>query len=87
MKYPQVLLAQYFPSLAIRTDLDSSGIRESVQVQTAQKHSGPEFQDPCHRAFSQARLKKPSPCKRRQSFNYVHQERVTERNTANSASE
>jgi hypothetical protein len=82
MKHPQVRLAQYFPFLAIRTDLNGSRIRESVQVQTAQELRGPEFQD----LFSQARLKKPSPSRRRPSFDYAHQERVTERNTANSAS-
>jgi hypothetical protein len=38
-KFPQVLLAQYFHFLAIRTDLNSSGNHKSVQVHTAQEHT------------------------------------------------
>jgi len=81
-KFPQVLLAQWLHFLAIRADLNSSGIHESVQVQTAQEHRGPEFQDSCYQLFHRRLLKKPSPSKRRQSFNYGHERRVTESKTA-----
>jgi hypothetical protein len=40
--------------------LNSSGIHESVQVQTAQKHSGPGFQEVLPSTFSQSLLKKSS---------------------------
>ena len=40
--------------------LNSSGIHESVEVQTAEAHSGPGFQGVLPSAFSQSLLKKPS---------------------------
>jgi hypothetical protein len=42
MKCPQVWL-NTAPFLAIRADLNSSGIRESVQMQTGKEHSGLSF--------------------------------------------
>jgi hypothetical protein len=40
--------------------LNTSGIHESVQVQTAEAHSGPGFQEVLPSGFSQLLLKKPS---------------------------
>jgi hypothetical protein len=82
--FPKVHLAQYFHFLAIRTDLNSSGIHESVQVQTVQEHSGPEFQDSCHQLFTGTVEKAVSFQVETivQSRTSRHQERVTESKTA-----
>ena len=84
MKYPQVRLAQYFPFLAIRTDLNSSRIRESVQVQTAQEHSGPEFQDPP--SFFPGAVEKAISFQAETIVQLRTSREGRERNTANSAS-
>jgi hypothetical protein len=80
-KFPQVLLAQYFHFLAIHTDLNSSGILESVEVQIAQEHCGPEFQVSCHK-FLTVTVEKAVSWQAETSVQLRHQERVTESNTA-----